>query len=469
MKIMFLARPSYDRYSVSIYKNIKEKHNKDIEGVFITSDIEESDYINKNVPEGVVYETSQYLRKHWDEFTEDKLLFYEEKYDCKPIWSYILTDRFLIGKEYDYVVKITVGLFSFFENIYEYHKIDFYYSEAIATLQCYIAYLVGKKNGTIYLTQTQVRGSKDSEYHYFIYEPYQYDLNFPSNYKDIEFTQKEKREAELYLKDFEEKYTLPPGQLRLRTKPKFKFKFFFLPLKQIIKRFDKKYTDKFSYMYYKEYEHITDPIRFFFRYKKAKKYYNKADFSKKYVYFPLHYQPEASTLVCAPKYENQIVFIDALAKSLPADTVFYIKEHYALLGNRNLNFYNELKKYPNIVLIDPWESSRELIENAECVVTLTGTAGYEAMLLRKPVILGGHTFFEMTPGVVYVEDIFQNYVPVIQQWKMPSREEVIQYLCASFMGYRKGNTYAQSYYHMIDDNIDDIANSLYNQMLVYKN
>ena len=52
---------------------------------------------------------------------------------------------------------------------------------------------------------------------------------------------------------------------------------------------------------------------------------------------------------------------------------------------------------------------------------------------------------------------------------MPSREEVIQYLCASFMGYRKGNTYAQSYYHMIDDNIDDIANSLYNQMLVYKN
>ena len=85
------------------------------------------------------------------------------------------------------------------------------------------------------------------------------------------------------------------------------------------------------------------------------------------------------------KYEKQLFFIDSWAKSLPADTVLYVKEHYAFLGNRDPHFYEELKQYPNVVIVDPWESSRKLIENAVAVTTLTGTAGWEAMLLRKPV------------------------------------------------------------------------------------
>lgn len=464
MRILFLARPSFDRFSEAVYKCLKEKYADTLEGIFITSNTDETKYINNHVPEGTVFETSKYLKEHWEEFSEDKLELFEFKYDCKPIWSYILTDRFLVGKDYDYVVKITVGLFSFFEYIYDNYNIDFYYSEAIATLQCYISYLVGKKHGVKYYSQMAVRGSLDSEYHYFISDPYQHDVNFPSDYKSLSFSDEEKERAEKYLKNFEEKYTIPPGQLQLRTKPKFKLSFFLLPLKQFVKSFQKKYSDKCSYMYYGEYKHTMDPLKFYFRYQKAKKYYNQADYTKRYVYFPLHFQPEASTLVCAPKYENQIVFIDALAKSIPAGTLLYVKEHYAKLGNRNLHFYDELKKYPNVVLIDPWESSRKLIENSEAVVTLTGSAGYEAMLLRKPVILGGNTFFEMAPGVIKVEDIYQNYLASIEHWKKPSREDIIQYLCATFMGYRKGNAYAENKYDLIDDNIDDLVDSLHYQI-----
>ena len=36
-------------------------------------------------------------------------------------------------------------------------------------------------------------------------------------------------------------------------------------------------------------------------------HYNKANYNRKYVYFPLHYQPEASTIVCAAKYEKQLI------------------------------------------------------------------------------------------------------------------------------------------------------------------
>lgn len=153
MNICFLARPSFDRYSVAVLRNLRENHDTSIGGYFITSNEKESLYIKNNISNAVVCETSKFLRMYWNEFNLVRLAEFEEKYECKPIWKYIYTDRFLINRSYEYVVKITVGLFSFFEDIFSKNEIDFYYSETIATLQCYIAYIVGKKYGVKYLAQ----------------------------------------------------------------------------------------------------------------------------------------------------------------------------------------------------------------------------------------------------------------------------------------------------------------------------
>ena len=201
---------------------------------------------------------------------------------------------------------------------------------------------------------------------------------------------------------------------------------------------------------------MNNDYKFYLRYNYCKRFYQKADYKKKYIYYPLHFQPEASTLVCAEKYEKQLFFIDSWAKSLPADTVLYVKEHYAVLGHRSISFYKELKKYPNVVLIDPWESSRKLMQNAVAVTTLTGTAGWEAMLLQKPVFIGGNIFFENAPGVIKVDDMFENYLPKMKTWKKPSDEAVIKYLCAYFRVIKPGvDWYADS-----DDNIHLIVDSL---------
>ena len=124
-------------------------------------------------------------------------------------------------------------------------------------------------------------------------------------------------------------------------------------------------------------------------------------------------------------------FIDSWAKSLPADTVLYVKEHYALIGHRDPQFYKELEKYPNVFMLDPWEPARNLIEKAVAVTTLTGTAGWEAMLLRKPVFLGGNIVFDNAPGIIKVEDIYGNYLDMLGKWEQPTREEIIKYLCVS--------------------------------------
>jgi hypothetical protein len=57
-------------------------------------------------------------------------------------------------------------------------------------------------------------------------------------------------------------------------------------------------------------------------------YVNEADLpSMRYVFFPLHTEPEVSLLVYGRPYVNQIEIIRMLATSLPIDTVLVVKEH----------------------------------------------------------------------------------------------------------------------------------------------
>ena len=466
MKICFLARPSFDVFSSELYKGLK-KIDSEISGVFITTNAVESQnvrsYMSKN-NDVEIYETSVYLKKHWNEFSLDKLKFYEKEYDCKPIWEYIYTDRFLINREYEYVVKITAGLFSFYEHVFEETKPDFYYSECIATLQCYIGYIVGRSKGVKYVAQMCARGNLDSTYHYFVHDPYQLNSELDNNYLSIDYSDEEKERAERYLMDFENKDSKPPAMQFVKTKPKIDKEYIFSPIRYIKGRIDPLKNDPYSYMYFRSYERSLNPIVFYHRYQKLKKYFKDPDYSQKYIFFPLHYQPEGSTCVCAKKYEKQLFFIDGWAKSLPADTVLYVKEHYTLLVHKELSFYKELRKYPNVVLINPWVNSRKLIENAVAVTTLTGTAGYEAMLLRKPVFIGGNSVYWNAPGVVNIKDVYGNYLELISNWKKPERDETIKYICALFRSFHKGNAYCQNYPELIKDNIDLMADSLYKKL-----
>lgn len=458
MNICFLGRHCYDKFSVALANSLNEK----IEGnnfYFITDIEKETRYINENVKGATVFELPQYVKKYWSEGTVEKLSEIENKYDCEPIWEYIYTDRFLIYKDYEYCVRTTVSLFLMYEEIFSKNEIDYYYSEAISTLQCYIAYLVGRKLGVHYISQMPARGELDANYHYALDGPFQYVLHETvSEYEN--YTKDEIEAANSFLKEFESKDLPPRNMIYVSKRPRFSFKFLLLPFFRFIKSFDKNLNDPYSYIYFKSYKTITDPIVFYFRYINSIKYYNMVDYSKKYVYYPLHYQPEASTIVCAQKYEKQLFFIDSLAKSLPADTILYVKEHYAILGHRPTEFYHSLKQYPNVVLIDPWESSRKMIENAQAVVTLTGTAGWEAMLLRKPVIIGGNIFFDTAPGVIKVDDIYKKYSIIINSWKRPDRDETVRYLCKHFRSLYEGNLYAQAPISLEKKNISIVTEAL---------
>lgn len=120
---------------------------------------------------------------------------------------------------------------------------------------------------------------------------------------------------------------------------------------------------------------------------------------ERYVLYPLHLQPEASTLVQAPYYLNQLALIEDIVKSLPAGTRLYVKDHVSTRGRWPVSFYGSIKKSFGVRLIDPDVDVPSLIRNADAVAVITGTMGWEAVLLEKPALTFGDVFFNVLPQV----------------------------------------------------------------------
>lgn len=142
---------------------------------------------------------------------------------------------------------------------------------------------------------------------------------------------------------------------------------------------------------------------------------------EKYVFFPFHVEPELSLLLYAPYHTHQTSVVQNVAQSLPWDTMLYAKEHPLSVGAKPFGFYKRVKETPNVRLIYPHLSSRSLIAASQGVVTITGTAGMEAMLLNKPVVVLGNVFYSFVPSLVQqaktVEDLpgllraFERFTP----------------------------------------------------------
>jgi hypothetical protein len=466
MKICFSVRPMYDDLSIKLFRCLRDEFKLDIEGVFVATT--KAEYVNavralSGYPKDTceIVNISEFIERNWDELSLLKLAEYEEKYECTPVWKIIYSDRFLINYSYEDAVKMTAGFFMFFEKLFSKHDISFYYDEVIATIQPYVAYYVGKKHGVEYFSQMIARGL-DRTHHYFINDIYQHNALFDEGYKQKTYSEELYNAANKFLQNFEENDIKPGFMSVVGNEPKFRLKYMLYPLLYIKNYFRPEVHNKYSHIYYGLHKNSFEGPKRYFRYRRAKKYYKQPNKNQKFIYYPLHFQPEASTIVCAQKYEKQMFFIDSIVKNLPADTLLYVKEHYAFLGSRHLNFYKEINKnYPNVVLIDPFISSRDLILESEAVATLTGTAGWEAMLLRKPVILGGNIFYENAPGIMKVDDVFRELNEKLKTYCRPSREEVILYLCEYLSTVFEGTCSISNQNYNTDDNIRKVSEAFY--------
>jgi hypothetical protein len=136
------------------------------------------------------------------------------------------------------------------------------------------------------------------------------------------------------------------------------------------------------------------------------------DFPENFVLFPLHYEPERTTVPDGGLYYDQMKALMALRNSLDSSIPILVKEHSltfstVLTGEmgRSSYFYDFVKSLPNTYLIDYKLNTRKLLKEARLVATVCGSVLYEAVALGTPAIMFGHSWFEGAPGIYHFNDL----------------------------------------------------------------
>jgi len=139
--------------------------------------------------------------------------------------------------------------------------------------------------------------------------------------------------------------------------------------------------------------------------RKRKKQYEqlciKPDYEKKYIFFPLNFQPERSTVPLGGEFDDQITALRMLSEGIPESWNIYVKEHPRQLNNpkfndkhaRNEQFYIEINEINKVSFIDINEESNLLIRKAKFTATISGTAGWESLISGKPCIVFGYPWY----------------------------------------------------------------------------
>ena len=122
--------------------------------------------------------------------------------------------------------------------------------------------------------------------------------------------------------------------------------------------------------------------------------------TKEYVFYPLHFEPEATLSYFVDPYVDQSVVIETIARALKTNQVLIVKEHPQQLGALFENKYQLIKKRnSNILYLSGEITSEEVSRHTSLLVTLTGTAGWEAYIRKKRVIVLGNVFYDKFHGV----------------------------------------------------------------------
>jgi hypothetical protein len=149
------------------------------------------------------------------------------------------------------------------------------------------------------------------------------------------------------------------------------------------------------------------------------------DLSVPFVYVPLHYAPEISDMYFGTDYDHHEAFIAHLSKHIPSDCQLYVKDHVSMWGRRPAGFYKNLSMLYNVKIIDPAVSTFDLIKAARATLTVTGTAGWEAYLLGRPVVVLGDVFYNFLPGLLHCpvnRDFFKNLTDYLENFKASEKD-----------------------------------------------
>jgi len=114
--------------------------------------------------------------------------------------------------------------------------------------------------------------------------------------------------------------------------------------------------------------------------------------TKKYIYVPLHYFPEA--YIFNQKNFDEIKMINLIAKKVPNNVYIVIKPHplFFMSGyeQHKVKYFKKMLENKNVLLTSPYTGNISLIKNAIATITFIGTSALQSILLGKPAYIMGN-------------------------------------------------------------------------------
>ncbi len=154
--------------------------------------------------------------------------------------------------------------------------------------------------------------------------------------------------------------------------------------------------------------------------------------SKPFFLLILHDPTDSQLTFRGRHYTDQIAMARMIASNLPHGTELVIKEHPVYPG---MIPYGEIRlmrdKYPKCTYLDYTYNITPFLKKCAALITINSTAGVEAMITGKPVIVLGDSFYSESSCCYRVRDLSRltnTLAETLHSPKIPKRDEVIDLL-----------------------------------------
>ncbi len=403
----------------------------------------------------------------WTDTAVDR---WEKLYGNPHLRSYIIMERSLEGRREEVKWRFLFSHIDYFERLVREIRPALYITGAADGLSPWVAMTVMKANGIPVLSFSPARFGKHS---FILNNPFEV-LHIGETYSRMRaggFTAEERTSSQELLDEYRHRHLKPLDHLAVRAKYKrrsllpnpvsavnlFKESLttdsgkFDLPLPAAVKRaFVSRRTG-------------------FYRWRLSRRQCGRLPEGEKFFFFPLQYEPEISLATQGKGWIRQMDLVKTISAALPVDRWLYVKEHPSmLLGIRPWRFYEELLALPKVRFLSQSLDSYQVVPKAEAVLTITGTAGWEALMHGRPVFLFGHSFYEeFEEGVVRVDDP-NDLAPLLREARNRSvpDEAVLAYISAVFTRTKPGLFIEPRVYSHLsseilgDQNLKDIGRTM---------
>lgn len=383
-----------------------------------------------------IYDTCEVSEDTLQEIDDDIIKYSEGRFNLN---SSIQSDRAFTILNYEESLHAAVAHYLTWSSIFEKYHVDLFVHEPCSLFFNHIASILCNKQGGTFAYQIQLEGDREGFF-------YQNACNDNFDFKEIEAkfkyyldnpTSVDIERCKAFLEKFRREQKVFFGNIINRRQPMWKL--YVSSLKSFIRKSiktrscDKRYQ-LIDYWLLSQ-NSAWDKIKNIKGYKRKHiKFYDNIPEGEKFFFYPMHLEPEAVVLYLGDGiYKNQIKLIENVAAALPPGYYLYVKDHPHEFAYRAPEDYQRLMQVPNIRLLSQWLPGKEIIKKCVGLVTINGTAGFEALLMGKQVYCFGRNQYSFHPKVNYIQNIRDLRSAIYQNMNAEYKDDETMY--AYIMGY----------------------------------